>query len=76
MQQIYSIWAPAGTAANVVRSLNEVLVQSLPQSDAGQKLAADGTEVTTSTPEELSKLVVSQTAFWGKVVKIARIKAD
>ena len=76
MQQIYSVWAPAGTAANVVRSLNEGLVQSLPSSGAGQKLAADGTELATSTPAELSKLVASQTAFWGKVVRTARILAD
>ena len=76
MQQMYSIWAPAGTAANIVRSLNEALVGTLSQSDAGQKFAYDGTEVATSTPAELSKLVVTQTAFWGKVVRTARILAD
>lgn len=76
MQQIYSVWAPAGTPPSIVRTLNEVLVQGLPQSDAGQKLAADGTVVATSTTAELTKLVSTQTALWSKVVRAAGIKTD
>jgi tripartite-type tricarboxylate transporter receptor subunit TctC len=76
MQQIYSVWAPAGLSADVVRRLNSELVRGLAKSDGGQKLAADGTEISTSTPAELSKFVATQISFWSRIVKSAGIKGD
>jgi tripartite-type tricarboxylate transporter receptor subunit TctC len=40
------------------------------------RLAADGSELRTSTPAELEKLLISEIAKWSRVIKQAGIKAN
>jgi hypothetical protein len=48
----------------------------LPQPDTQQKLLSQGGEPVGSTPEQFQKMIVTEIAQWGKVVKAANIKAD
>src|SRR4029079_8639799 len=53
VEQLYAVLAPAGTPREIVRRLNAETVKAVQTADVKSKLAADGSEVATSTPEEL-----------------------
>lgn len=76
LQQFYSVVAPAGTPADIVARLNQEIVQQLKSEDTRSRLAREGVEVRTSSPEELGKLVADEYAKWGRVIRAAGIKSD
>lgn len=76
LQQYYSVVAPAGTSAEIIARLNHEIVQQLRSDDAKTRMARDGVEIRTSTPDELGKLVAAEYAKWGKVIRQAGIKAE
>jgi tripartite-type tricarboxylate transporter receptor subunit TctC len=70
------IVAPLGMAPALVRKLNEELIKAAQAPDVVSKVAAQGVEMTTSTPEEFGKLIASDVDRLGKVVRDAGIKAQ
>jgi tripartite-type tricarboxylate transporter receptor subunit TctC len=68
--------APAGTPAAVVTKVNADLVKVLQDAETREKLAAQGAEVRTQTPEEMRKFIAGETARWAKVVKEAGVKIE
>jgi tripartite-type tricarboxylate transporter receptor subunit TctC len=76
MQQSYSLWAPAGTSVEIIGRLNEEVTRRLPAVDAQKTLAADGTELTVSSPKALEKLIIDETAKWSAVVEKAGIRVE
>lgn len=70
--QWYALFAPAGTPAPVIERLNQCLQEVLHDPDVVQRIAQDGAEVQTSTPEQLRTLVQSELAKWQGVVGAAR----
>ena len=74
LQQFYSVVAPAGTPAEVVQRLHQEIVLRLPAPDVKQRLAHEGIELQTSTPDELGKLTAEQFAKWLKVIERAGIQ--
>ena len=76
MQQFYSLLAPAGTNRDIIARLNQEIVSRLPSADTKRRLAAEGTEVMVTTPDDLARILSSQTAKWGKIIRQAGIKAD
>lgn len=74
MRQFYSIVAPAGTPPEIVTRLNREIVTHFDAEDVRKRLAGEGIEVQTSTPEELGKLIAEQGAIWAKVIRQAGIK--
>ena len=72
----FGIFAPAGVPQPVVQRLNAEFVKALRDSDLRQRLASQGAEPLTSTPEEFAAYLRSEIDKWGKVVKAAGMKVD
>jgi tripartite-type tricarboxylate transporter receptor subunit TctC len=72
----YGILAPAGTPRPIVDRLNRELVAVMNSADMKQKLAAQGTEVRTSTPDEFAAYIKEEIAKWGDVIRKAGLKAQ
>ena len=70
----YSVFAPARTPVAIVRRLNSEIAKVLADPDARDKLAAQGLEPTTMTPEELGRYSREEMNRWAKVLKAAGIK--
>ncbi len=72
----FGIFAPAGLAQSVVQRLNAEFVKGLQQPDLRQRLASQGAEPLTSTPDEFGSYLRSEIAKWAKVVKESGMKVD
>lgn len=68
--------APAGTPANVIKRINTDFGKVLEEPAVKEKLAEQGIEVRPGTPQEMARLVETDTARWASVIKAAGIKAD
>ncbi|MBT2325486.1 tripartite tricarboxylate transporter substrate binding protein [Variovorax paradoxus] len=73
----FAAYAPAKTPPAVVKRLNELLVKAA-RSDAAKTAFYDpsGTEVFTTSPEELAKFQQGESQKWGRIVKAAGIEAE
>jgi tripartite-type tricarboxylate transporter receptor subunit TctC len=73
----FAAYAPAKTPPAVVRRLNELLVKAA-KSDAAKAAFYEptGTEVFTTSPEELAKFQAGESQKWGRIVKSAGIEAE
>jgi tripartite-type tricarboxylate transporter receptor subunit TctC len=72
----FGFFAPAGTPASIVNTLNAETVKAMKQPDLRERLASQGAEPVTSTPAEFSAYVRDELAKWGKVVKASGMKVD
>ena len=70
----HGIVAPLGTPPQLVKKLNEEFVKAALSPDVVQKAAAQGVEMSTSSPEEFGKLLTDDFERFGKVVRDAGIK--
>lgn len=70
------IMTPLGTPPALVKKLNEEFIKAAKAPDVVAKVAAQGVEMMTTTPEDFTKLIVSDVARLGKVVRDAGIKAQ
>ena len=70
----YGMFVPAATPRAIIDRLNQELHKALATPELVQRLETAGIETRTSTPEELGRLVKSETARFGKVIKRAGIK--
>jgi tripartite-type tricarboxylate transporter receptor subunit TctC len=77
MGYLFAAYAPAATPPAVVKRLNELLVKAA-KSDAARTsfYATTGTEVFTTTPDELAKFQAAESQKWGSIVKAAGIEAE
>jgi tripartite-type tricarboxylate transporter receptor subunit TctC len=72
----YGIAAPAGTPADIVDRLNREINAGLADPKLKARLAELGGTVVTGTPADFRRLIVEETAKWGKVVKFSGMKAE
>jgi tripartite-type tricarboxylate transporter receptor subunit TctC len=72
----YGVFAPAGTPPEIVALLNSALVKGLNTDDTRKRLAGDGSEVLTSTPQEFARVIKADIEKWTRVVKAAGIKPE
>jgi tripartite-type tricarboxylate transporter receptor subunit TctC len=72
----FGIFAPAGLPQPAVQRLNTEFVKALQQPDLRQRLASQGAEPLTSTPDEFAAYLRSEIDKWAKVVKAAGMKPD
>ena len=68
--------APAGTPPAIVTRLNAELVKAAHSPDLADKLAADGGEGVSTTPEQFARVISTETVRWGKVIKEAGITLE
>ena len=74
--QWYGFLAPAKTPKDIVARLNTEIVAVLRDPEVVKKLAEQGADVVTGSPDQFGKLVQSEVAKWSKLVKDAKITAD
>lgn len=72
----YGVIAPAGLPADIVTRLNAEANRAMSDPAVIKRLAGDGVDAATATPDEFAARVKSEIEKWGKVVKAAGIKAD
>jgi len=70
------IVAAPGTPRDIVAKLNAEFTHILNTQDMKDKLAAQGTEVRTDTPEAFAAFIRTEKARWAKVVKESGAKFD
>jgi tripartite-type tricarboxylate transporter receptor subunit TctC len=73
----FAAYAPAGTPPAVVARLNELLVKAA-RSDAARTSFYEpkGTELFTTTPDELAKFQASESQKWSRIIKGAGIEPE
>lgn len=75
-----SLWSgilvPRATPPDIIAKLNRELVRVLASPDMKEKLIAQGSEVTPSTPDGFAKLIVSEMDRLGKIAKAANMRVD
>ena len=69
----FGMMAPAGTPKEIISRLNAEIVGQLKKPETQKQLAASGTQVIASSPEQFGSHVVSEIAKWGKIVKAAGV---
>jgi tripartite-type tricarboxylate transporter receptor subunit TctC len=67
---------PANMPRDIVVKLNAAIVDTLKQKDVIDKMLADGTVPTPSSPEEFTAYMKAELKKWGAVVKMANIKLE
>ena len=73
----FAAYAPAKTPPAVVKRLNELLVKAAKSESAKAAFyEPTGTEVFTTSPEELARFQTAESQKWGRIVKAAGIEAE
>jgi tripartite-type tricarboxylate transporter receptor subunit TctC len=72
----FGVLVPAATPRELVMKLNADLARTMSAPDVRDRLAADGAEPTTGTPEQFGAFLRAEITQWTKVVKDAGIVAE
>ena len=70
------VMAPAGVPPAIVNKLNAEMDRIVKMPDVREKMAAQGAEPQTNTPEEFGAWFKAEIAQWGKVIADAQIKLE
>ncbi len=76
LTQWYALFAPAGTPASLVETLNHALKDLLAEPGNARRIEAHGAEVHTGTPEALNALVGEELLKWQGIVEEAMLHVD
>jgi tripartite-type tricarboxylate transporter receptor subunit TctC len=72
----YGLMAPAGTPADIVTRLNDELRKAVALDDVRARIAADGGDVLTSTPEQYAADIDREERKWGALVRKLGLKVE
>ena len=72
----YGMSAPAGTPRPIIEKLNAELRRVLSSEEMRKRLIAEGTDPTTSTPEEYAANLEREEAKWAALIKKLGLKFD
>jgi tripartite-type tricarboxylate transporter receptor subunit TctC len=72
----YGLLAPAGTRKDIVALLNRELRAAVELPDVKGRIAADGGDVLTSTPEQYAADIDSEERKWGALVRKLGLKVE
>jgi tripartite-type tricarboxylate transporter receptor subunit TctC len=72
----YGIGAPKNTPAEIIKRLNTQVNASLADANFQARLANLGATVLPGSPADFAKLIADETEKWGKVIRMANIKAE
>jgi len=71
-----ALLAPAGTPKDIVMRLNSEIAKLMAQPDVQKSLFDAGVQVSLSTPEALTQLMLDEHVKWGKIVHEAGIRLE
>ena len=72
----FGVLAPGGTSPEIVNKLNGEIIRILAVPAVRERLAGQGIDIITSTPQQYLDYIKSETARWAKVVKASGAKLD
>jgi tripartite-type tricarboxylate transporter receptor subunit TctC len=72
----FGFFAPAKTPKSIVDALNQGINKALTSPDVAEKLSKLGMDPAPTTPEEFARIVASDYAKWGPIVKASGFKPD
>lgn len=72
----YGVLTPAGTSKEVIGRLNSEIRRIMTLPEVKERLAAQGAETLTGTPQEFGAFIRSETEKWAKVVKFSGARVD
>ena len=72
----YGLMAPAGTPADIVVRLNDELRKAVELEDVRARIAADGGDVLTSTPEQYAADIDREERKWGALVRKLGLRVE
>jgi tripartite-type tricarboxylate transporter receptor subunit TctC len=72
----FGMLVPAATPKDVVAKLHVALVSGLDSAETKQRLAQQGVDTALSTPENFTGFLRAEYVRWGKVIRVAGIRAD
>jgi tripartite-type tricarboxylate transporter receptor subunit TctC len=72
----HGVSLPAGTPREIVVKLNQEIARILNSSDIKSRMAAEGTEILTGTPEQFGAFMKADVEKWAKVIREAGIQAQ
>jgi tripartite-type tricarboxylate transporter receptor subunit TctC len=76
MSYWFAAYAPAGTPPAVVKRLNALLVAATRSGPVTAFYEKTGVDAFSTTPEELAKFQLAETAKWGDIIKKANIQPE
>ncbi|MBL8384005.1 MAG: tripartite tricarboxylate transporter substrate binding protein [Burkholderiales bacterium] len=72
----HAVWAPAGTAREIIARLNAELAAAVRAPESVARLAAVAFEPAVSTPDELAAQIRREAAVWARLIKARNITLD
>jgi tripartite-type tricarboxylate transporter receptor subunit TctC len=72
----FAAYAPAKTPQPVVAKLNDLLTRAAKSPAAATFFGSTGTEVFTTSPEELARFQAAESTKWGGIIKAANIEKE
>jgi tripartite-type tricarboxylate transporter receptor subunit TctC len=72
----YGVLAPKATPRGVVMKLNGEIVAILRLPEVKDRLLAEGAEPVGNSPEQFGEFIKSEIAKWGKVIRVAGLRAE
>ncbi|MDB5812625.1 MAG: hypothetical protein JWN94_4747 [Betaproteobacteria bacterium] len=72
----YGVLAPAATPRDLIARLNSDLARTMSAPDIRDRLAGEGAEPSTGTPEQFAAFIRAEITQWTKVIKNAGIVAE
>jgi tripartite-type tricarboxylate transporter receptor subunit TctC len=76
LTQWYALFAPRGTSPEIVDKINQTLNEVLNDAEVRARMAQDGAQVKTSTPQQLSRHVQLELLRWRKVIASTGLSSD
>jgi tripartite-type tricarboxylate transporter receptor subunit TctC len=70
----FGMLAPAGTPRPIITRLNQEVVKALAAPELNERLASEGAEPATNTPEEFAAFIKAEIVKWGKVARAAGVE--
>ncbi len=72
----FGVIAPKGTPAPIVARLNEAVNRALREPELAERITSQGNVIGGGTPADFAKLIASESARWGRIIKDKKIQAD
>lgn len=72
----YGLLAPAGTPKSIVAQIHAAALKAVAAKDVQEKLAVQGAEVWTTTPEQFAAIIKTELPKWAKIVKDSGAQVD
>ena len=72
----YGLLAPAGTPKPIVDKINQAMRVAIANPEVQKRIAADGGEAVSSSPEEYSAIVDRDMTRWSALIKKLNLKVE